>query len=120
MILTALFVLSASLTLAQETEMKIEFLGMKDGCPNTPRMWKSLNEAMHELAWNITVDSLDVFDLSKKKDVRAEYGSPTILVNGKDIFGASPSGSTNPACRYYRDGVPGTTEIAAKLRALRQ
>jgi len=100
--------------------MNIEFLGMKDGCPNTPKMWKSLNEALNELHWQLPVDSLDVNELSKDHDVRAGFGSPTILVNGKDLFGATPSESLDPACRYYRGGVPGTKEIVAKLRVFDQ
>lgn len=99
--------------------MKIEFLGMKDGCPNTPKMWMSLNEALREMNWNITVDSLDVNELSRRRDVRAGFGSPTILVNGRDIFDASPSESLEPACRYYRAGVPGTKEIVIRLKALK-
>lgn len=96
--------------------MKIEFLGMKEGCPNTPRMWMSLQQAIQELRWDVTIDSLDVIELSKQEDLRAGYGSPTILVNGKDLFGASPRMTFEPSCRIYRDGIPGTTEIVARLK----
>ena len=96
--------------------MKIEFLGMKDGCPNTPKMWLSLQDAMRELRWNIPVDSLDLNELSEKKDIRAGYGSPTILINGEDLFGAERPTTYEPACRYYRDGIPATKELVAKLR----
>lgn len=49
------------------------------------------------------------------------FGSPTILVNGKDVAGVS-AGETSPSCRLYRngtggfDGVPSVGEIAAALR----
>lgn len=104
----------------QDKKMKIEFLGMKDGCPNTPKMWISLNQALHELSWNIPVDSLDVNELSKKRDLRAGFGSPTILINGEDLFGVSPETSLEPACRYYRGGAPGTKEIVARLKAIKR
>ena len=100
--------------------MKIEFLGMKDGCPNTPKMWISFQSAMRELSWDIPIDSLDLIELSEKHDVRAGYGSPTILVNGKDLFGAPLPTTFDPSCRYYRAGVPGTKEIAAKLKAFKR
>jgi hypothetical protein len=100
--------------------MKIEFLGMKDGCPNTPKMWHSLQKAMQELRWSIPVDSLDLKNLSEVKDVRAGYGSPTILVNGKDLFDASLPSTFDPACRNYLGGVPGEKQIVEKLRALKR
>lgn len=118
--LLLLFILTPSQFSSQDKTMKIEFLGMKDGCPNTPKMWMSLNEALRDLNWNIAFDSLDVNELSKQRDLRASFGSPTILINGKDIFGASPSESLEPACRYYRGGVPGTNEIVTRLKALKQ
>jgi len=50
------------------------------------------------------------------------YGSPTILVDGRDVAGASP-GSDNPAsCRLYRSdsggfgGAPSVEQIAQALR----
>ncbi|MEX1138708.1 MAG: DUF2703 domain-containing protein [Bacteroidota bacterium] len=97
--------------------MKIEFLGMEDGCPNTPKMRASLHEALDKLGWKITIEFLDVNELSEERDRRAGFGSPTILVNGKELFGVSPAESLDPACRYYRGGVPGTKEIVEKLKA---
>jgi len=48
------------------------------------------------------------------------YGSPTILVDGKDVAGAA-AGEGNPACRLYRNpagliaGAPPAAQIAAAL-----
>lgn len=108
-------IISFSKVCAQETLMKMEFLGMKDGCPNTPKLWLALQDALTELNWEISIDSLDVIELSRQEDLRAGYGSPTILVEGKDLFGASLPQTFDPACRYYRNGLPGTSEIAARL-----
>ena len=99
--------------------MKIEFLGIKEGCPNTPKMWHSLQKAMQELRWTIPVDSLELTKLSEEKDVRAGYGSPTILVNGKDLFGAPSPAKYDAAFRYYQSGVPGRKQIVEKLKALK-
>lgn len=102
---------------AQGKKMKIEFLGM-EGCPNTPQMWTSLVDAMKELKWTQAIERLDLIALSKKQDRRAGFGSPTILVNGKDLFGSPFPESYDPACRYYRGGVPGTKDIVAKWESL--
>ncbi len=96
--------------------MKIEFLGMREGCPNTPRMWASLRQALRDLKWSIPIVRLDIPDLSRRRDLRAGYGSPTILVDGADLFGASLPATFYPACRYYRNGVPGTAEIVERLK----
>jgi hypothetical protein len=97
--------------------LKIEFLGMED-CPNTPQMWISLRAALKELKWTQLIERLDLIVLSKKQDRRAGFGSPTILVNGKDIFGSPFPESYDPSCRFYRGGVPGTKEIVAELKSL--
>lgn len=99
--------------------MKIEFLGMREGCPHTSQMRLSLQDAMRELHWDTPIDTLDVNELSEKKDIRAGYGSPTILINGEDLFGAGRPTTFEPACRYYRGGIPGTKELVAKLRLLK-
>lgn len=50
------------------------------------------------------------------------YGSPTILVDGKDVAG-SPPGEGNSSCRLYRNmagkfaGVPSVEQIAAALKS---
>lgn len=106
--------------IAQDKNMIIEFLGMKDGCPNTPKMWHALQKAMQELRWSVPVDSLDVTNLSEVKDLRAGYGAPTILVNGKDLFDASLPKTFDPACRYYVGGVPGRKQIVDRLKALKR
>jgi hypothetical protein len=116
--LTSAIILLINSMTAQPKSMTIQFLGMKDGCPNTPKLWSSLNEALNELGWSIRIDSLDLFELSRQKDNRAGYGSPTILINGSDLFGAEPNNSLDPSCRFYPEGVPNRPQIVARLRAL--
>ena len=119
-LLLVLIFITAFQVHTQNKTMTIQFLGMKEGCPNTPKMWASLNEALEALQWKVTIDSLDVFLLSEQEDIRAGYGSPTILVNGNDLFGAPTPKTYDPACRFYRGGVPTTKDIIAKLHELKQ
>lgn len=97
--------------------MIIEFLGMQD-CPNMSKMWESLQVALKELHYNQPIDRLDIKSLSEKQDKRAGFGSPTILVDGKDLFGLPFPETYNPSCRYYPNGLPGTKEIIAKLKSV--
>ncbi len=97
----------------------IEFIYQPD-CPNVDAARAALRQALvaagkaprwHE--WNSALTNCP-------PHARA-YGSPTVLVNGRDIAGAEPSHA--PACRIYRDaagrasGVPSTELIASALHA---
>jgi hypothetical protein len=95
--------------------MKIEFLEM-DGCPNVSAMWASLQQAIEKLGGKYTPERIDIISLSGKEDRRAGYGSPTILVNGKDLLGSPLPDNSNPSCRYYPGGVPGSEEITSRLK----
>jgi hypothetical protein len=83
-------------------------------------MYRSLKSAMRKLSLQDEVIVLDALDLSGKNDPRAGFGTPTILVNGKDPFGDVPSDSNAPACRVYSPGLPGTDAILDKLSAMKR
>ncbi len=87
------------------------------GCPNLQKARDSLNLALAEVSmdrnwveWNS--DDPAAPDYAKK------YGSPTILVDGKDVENCDPSGGGN-SCRVYHldegkmTGVP-TVEMIKK------
>jgi len=97
--------------------MKIEFLFMQN-CPNISPMWVSLQTAMKELQLNQPIDKLDINSLSEKQDKRAGFGSPTILVNGQDLFDSPFPETFNPSCRYYPNGLPNTNDIVTKLKTV--
>ena len=64
----------------------IEFLGT-GSCANSPVMEKKLQEALALKGLAETYSYIDIKKLSKS-DFRRGYGTPTVLVNGMDIFGA--------------------------------
>jgi hypothetical protein len=97
--------------------MKIEFLSMQN-CPNVSPMWESLQTALKELQLNHPIEQLDISALSEKQDKRAGFGSPTILVNGQDLFDSPFPETFNPTCRYYPKGLPNTNDIVTKLKTL--
>lgn len=89
----------------------IEFLSF-DGCPNTPPMRESLEAALAQ-----TSASFTAVDLTKlpDDDRRRSFGSPTILIDGSDLFGLAPADSTTLTCRVYPSGLPNADTLIAKL-----
>jgi hypothetical protein len=118
LITTIVMIVSTMSMNAQTKPLVIQFLGMQKGCPHTPKLRDSLTTALSMLGWDTKVESLDVFELSRRGDPRAGYGSPTVLVNGRDLLGAEPSSSLEPACRYYPGGLPTVVGIVSRLQEL--
>ncbi len=90
------------------------------GCPNVVRARANLVKALAEVGREARWTEWDRGVPESPPHVTG-FGSPTILVNGKDVAGVG-IGETSPSCRLYRkgtcgfDGVPSAEEIAAALR----
>jgi hypothetical protein len=96
--------------------MLIEFLSF-EGCPHAPILRQRLDEALQELGVEVTPIAIDIEHLFQAKDPRSGFGSPTILVDGVDLFGAqTPLAVGDPACRIYRPALPSTADVIEKLR----
>lgn len=78
--------------------MKIELLYFK-GCPNITLARKNLNEAFAKTAIAPQWDEIDLNEPNTPKELKG-YGSPTILVDGKDVTGTVPLGESL-SCRTY-------------------
>ncbi len=87
-----------------------------DGCPNSPEVLRAAHEAANTLGTGWTVHRIDIESLPPD-DIRRGYGSPTILWNEHDIFGAPIPSSPVMSCRYYPDGLPTATTIAHAIRS---
>jgi len=64
----------------------IEFLGT-GSCANSPIMEKNLQDALVLKGMAVDYSFLDIKKLPES-DYRRGYGTPTVLVNGNDLFGA--------------------------------
>lgn len=84
-------------------------------CPNTGRARAALRQAF---AASGLVPAWTEWDRADPRcPVYARgYGSPTILVNGRDVVGDGP-GEGAPSCRLYADhaGAPDVAQISAAL-----
>lgn len=78
--------------------MKIELVYF-EGCPNAEAARKNLRKACSELGLANDWKEWDQEDDSTPQHLKA-FGSPSILVEGKDVAGATGNGSEQ-SCRLY-------------------
>lgn len=90
-------------------------------CPNVSQARQHLREALARAGWPQDWREWEIGDAPLPEHLRG-YGSPTILVGGREVTGAAPGGSDD-CCRVYRDaqgtlrGVPSVEVIVAALEA---
>ncbi len=96
--------------------MKLQLLYF-EGCPNLAPAREALRDALAAERIEVGIDEIDVEAPDAPEWARG-WGSPTILVDGKDLTGAARS--TAAACRLYKDGAPSVDEIRARLTAARR
>jgi hypothetical protein len=84
-----------------------------EGCPNAKVAKENLAEAMRSGGLPEEWKEWDLMAPSTPGWVK-QFGSPTVLVNGKDVTGDGP-GASAMACRA--DGAP---EVSVILKALRE
>ena len=93
---------------------RIELLGFPS-CPNTPAMRANLAAALKSMGTGWSFVEVDQ-ELLPEGDVRRGYPTPTVLVNGRDLYGLPVPGAASMGCRVYPDGVPDAKDIAKRLR----
>lgn len=95
---------------------RIEVLGF-DGCPNTRTTRAHVAEALKALGISAQVHYVDQEALPSS-DRRRGWPAPTILVEGRDLFGLPAPSDSTLSCRMYPGGAPSVEEIAAALKAV--
>ena len=83
-------------------ELKIQFLAF-DGCPLADAARRSLDDAMASLNLS-SYEVIDILDPDAPEDLKG-WGSPTILINGKDVAGGNQGDGVG--CRVY----PGPSKV---------
>ena len=89
-------------------------------CPNVQRARKAMLESFSQARLEPSWTEWDGTSSESPAYVR-RYGSPTILVNGRDVAGVAP-GKKGASCRLYRngagrfDGAPSVDQITAAFR----
>ena len=98
--------------------MKIELLFFK-GCPNISLARKNLNEAFGKIGIPAQWDEVDLNESNTPKELKG-YGSPTILIDGKDVTGIVAEGESLSCRTYYNakgkiTGAPDAEVIAKAI-----
>jgi hypothetical protein len=96
--------------------MKIEVLGFTD-CPNAPQTKTNVEKAVAAIGLAADVVYVDQEKLSQT-DRRRGWPSPTILVDGLDLFGMPAPNGSAMGCRVYKGGAPSDAEISSALEGL--
>lgn len=97
--------------------MKVELI-YEASCPNIELARTRLRQALHDAGGTIIWQEWDIGAAGTPENLR-NYGSPTILVDGKDVSGDSPS-PEGDCCRVYAtkvgyDLAPSLKQIADAL-----
>lgn len=96
--------------------MRVELLHF-EGCPHVPAAREQLRRAFAELGLPPTWHEVDVLAADAPASLRG-YGSPTVLVDGRDVTGAPPGDGVG--CRVYAGSdLPGAPPLVALVTALR-
>lgn len=95
--------------------MKIQLLYF-EGCPNIDAARAAICTALEAERLDLVPEEIDI-EASTAPTWARGWGSPTILVDGKDVTGqAPPTSSESSACRLYAGGAPSVDVIRARLR----
>lgn len=95
--------------------MKIQLLYFPD-CPNIDAARTALRNALAAERLDVPVEEVDVEDPAAPAWAHG-WGSPTILIDGEDVAGQQPSGSS--CCRLYAGGAPSVEIIRARIATVR-
>ena len=92
-----------------------------DGCPSWQHAWAALGTFLAESRWEASVRLRDATTMAPE-ELAGVAGSPTIRVDGVDLFGYE--GPAVLACRRYEDnggqGWPSAEALRARLEAARE
>jgi mercuric ion transport protein len=93
--------------------VKIQLLYF-EGCPNLEAARLALRAALAAERIDAPIEEVDVESADAPESARG-WGSPTILIDGQDVTGASRA--TGSSCRLYPQGAPTVDELRARLVA---
>jgi len=94
---------------------RIELLGFPD-CPGTPALRGHLRAALAALGGGLAFDDVNQEALAPD-DLRRGWPTPTVLVDGADLFDLPAPVAPRMSCRVYAGGIPDADTLAARLRA---
>ncbi|MBX2850298.1 MAG: hypothetical protein KTR15_00965 [Phycisphaeraceae bacterium] len=90
-----------------------------EGCSLTPLMRSRAEAAIEGMSLDAQLVVIDQNEL-EVEDLRRGYPAPTLLVNGRDLYGMQPPTSPAMSCRVYQgpDNVPSVADLATRLQVV--
>ena len=88
-------------------KIKVQYF---NGCPNSEAALEMVKKFVAESELQIDFEEI----LVETQEAAEKYkfrGSPTILINGKDVEGLEENKTPSLACRYYINGLPTEDKI---------
>lgn len=88
-----------------------------NGCPNSTEMTRRVRESISSIA-----DSVEYKEVLVESNELAQelhfMGSPTVLINGRDLENREIPESSSLNCRFYPNGLPSSEQIRRQIIAL--
>lgn len=86
-----------------------------EGCPTVQVLQRNAEQAIVALGagWRLSMVNQETLP---PDDLRRGYGSPSVLLDGREVFGEPTPSSTEMSCRVYAGGVPDAAEMVRALR----
>jgi hypothetical protein len=75
------------------------------GCPNSKKMIEIVKEAINSINIEVSYFERLVETIKEAKELKFR-GSPTVLINGKDLEGLPVPEFASLSCRFYSNGLP--------------
>jgi protein-disulfide isomerase len=98
-----------------KNKIKIQFQHF-EGCPNSPKLLNTLKEALLEFDESYyTFEEVLIEDNADAQKYKF-LGSPTIILNNKDMMGLPLPEISTLACRFYAGGLPSKDKIIEKIK----
>ena len=97
--------------------MKTVELLVSPDCPNVPAARRELRRALKQAGLRPVWTERDVTSAGAPERIRG-FGSPTVLVDGRDVSGATPAEGTASCRVYLGSAVRGVPARATLVRAL--
>lgn len=98
------------------TKIKIDIQYFEE-CPNSSKLIKNVKKAITGHEDKIDYREVLVGDNETAEEVKFR-GSPTVLINGKDLLNEPEPERPAMMCRYYQNGLPSEETIKNCLEKL--
>ncbi len=89
------------------------------GCPNSEAINNMVKEFVDKNREKLPLEFEEVLVETPEEAKKYKFrGSPTILINGKDIEGMEENENPSLSCRYYPNGLPSEKDLENFISAL--